>query len=234
MEKYKAIIVDDDPISQKIVEQCLNRSGVFEEPIVLSDALSLKEAIQGEHIDVVFLDVELPELSGLEFIKAFENLPQIVLMSNMKHYAVDAFEVEVLDFLPKPIEYPRFLKTLNKLEKRVDGDVAGDKKVDDQDSIFFKVNGKLQKIKLEDILYFESMSDYVKIITAQKNYVVLQTMTNLEKILPTNFVRCHRSYMINLSKVDALDDRVLEIEKHAIPVSRSYYNAIKDRLKVLG
>ena len=85
MEKYKSIIIDDDPISQKIVEQCLNRSGVFEQPLVLGDALSLKEKLQEESFDVIFLDVELPELSGLDFIKAFENLPQVVLMSNMKH-----------------------------------------------------------------------------------------------------------------------------------------------------
>lgn len=233
MEKYKAIIVDDDPISQRIVEQCLNRSGVFEAPLVLGDALSLKEKLQEEAFDVIFLDVELPELSGLDFIKAFENLPHIILMSNMKHYAVDAFEVEVLDFLPKPIEYSRFLKTINKLEKNIQNNSAdhGDQQ---KDSIFFKVNGKLQKIKLDDILFFESMSDYVKIITPQKNYVVLQTMTNLQKMLPKKFMRCHRSYMINLEKVEALDDRVLEIEKHAIPVSRSYYNEIKNKLKVLG
>lgn len=232
MEKYKSIIIDDDPISQKIVEQCLNRSGVFDEPLVLGDALSLKEKLQEEPVDVIFLDVELPELSGLDFIKAFENLPQVVLMSNMKHYAVDAFEVEVLDFLPKPIEYSRFLKTINKLEKAFEPTFDG--KDDQNESIFFKVNGKLQKIKLSDILFFESMSDYVKIITAEKTYVVLQTMTKLEKTLPKMFVRCHRSYMINLHKVDALDDRVLEIERHAIPVSRSYYNEIKNRLKVLG
>lgn len=232
MEKYKSIIIDDDPISQKIVEQCLNRSGVFDEPLVLGDALSLKEKLQEEPVDVIFLDVELPELSGLDFIKAFENLPQVVLMSNMKHYAVDAFEVEVLDFLPKPIEYSRFLKTINKLEKAFEPTFDG--KDDQDESIFFKVNGKLQKIKLSDILFFESMSDYVKIITVEKTYVVLQTMTKLEKTLPKMFVRCHRSYMINLQKVDALDDRVLEIERHAIPVSRSYYNEIKNRLKVLG
>lgn len=233
MEKYRAIIVDDDPISQKIVEQCLNRSGVFVTPLILSDALSLREKLKDDHYDIIFLDVELPELSGLEFIKAFENLPSIVLMSNMKHYAVDAFEVEVLDFLPKPIEYSRFLKTLNKIEKTQGGQNISDH-TNTQDSIFFKVNGKLQKIKLDDILFFESMSDYVKIITPQKNYVVLQTMTNLQKMLPSIFMRCHRSYMINLEKVDALDDRVLEIEKHAIPVSRSYYNDIKNKLKVLG
>jgi len=233
MEKYKSIIIDDDPISQKIVEQCLNRSGVFEQPLVLGDALSLKEKLQEESFDVIFLDVELPELSGLDFIKAFENLPQVVLMSNMKHYAVDAFEVEVLDFLSKPIEYSRFLKTINKLEKAFEPSFEGSKE-DKNESIFFKVNGKLQKINLSDILFFESMSDYVKIITAEKTYVVLQTMTKLQKTLPKRFVRCHRSYMVNLEKVDALDDRVLEIDRHAIPVSRSYYNEIKNRLKVLG
>jgi DNA-binding LytR/AlgR family response regulator len=102
------------------------------------------------------------------------------------------------------------------------------------ENIFFKVNGKLQKIELSNILYFESMADYVKIITLKKTHVILQTMTKLEKILPKNFVRCHRSYIINLKKVDALDDRVLEIESYAIPVSRSYYNRIKNELKILS
>ena len=230
MKKYKSIVVDDDPISQKIVSQCIHRSGFFEEPVLLNDALGLKEKLREETVDVIFLDIELPELSGLDFIKAFENLPEIVLMSNIKKYAVDAFEFEVLDFLPKPIEYGRFLKTLNKLEKVFQ---TGHKAVEN-DNIFFKVNGKLQKIKLSNILFFESMSDYVKIITKQKTYVVLQTMTKLQKILPNIFIRCHRSYIINLEKVDALDDRVLEIDGHAIPVSRSYYNEIKNELHILG
>ena len=150
-------------------------------------------------------------------------------MSNMKKYAVDAFEYEVLDFLPKPIEYGRFLKTVNKLEK-----VFTPNNNAESDSIFFKVNGKLQKIKLSHILFFESMSDYVKIITKEKTYVVLQTMTKLQKTLPNIFIRCHRSYIINLEKVTALDDRVLEMEGHAIPVSRSYYNEIKNEIHVLG
>ena len=229
MKKYKSIVVDDDPISQKIVSQCVNRSGVFEESILLNDALGLKEILLKEKVDVIFLDIELPELSGLDFIKAFEDLPTVVLMSNMKKYAVDAFEFEVLDFLPKPIEYGRFLKTVNKLEK-----VFTSNNNTESDSIFFKVNGKLQKIKLSHILFFESMSDYVKIITKEKTYVVLQTMTKLQKTLPNIFIRCHRSYIINLEKVNALDDRVLEMEGHAIPVSRSYYNEIKNELHVLG
>ena len=230
MKKYKSIVVDDDPISQKIVAQCINRSGMFEQSLLLGDALRLKEKLQKEKFDVIFLDIELPEVSGLDFIKAFQDLPQIVLMSNMKKYAVDAFEFEVLDFLPKPIEYSRFLKTVNKLEKVL---TLNSKEIEN-DSIFFKVNGKLQKIKLSHILFFESMSDYVKIITKEKTYVVLQTMTKLQKTLPKIFIRCHRSYIINLEKVDALDDRVLEVGGHAIPVSRSYYNEIKNKLQILS
>tara|TARA_Y100000589_G_C27116901_1_gene614624 strand:- start:460 stop:1152 length:693 start_codon:yes stop_codon:yes gene_type:complete len=230
MKKYKSIVVDDDPISLKIFEKCINRTGIFEQCLLLEDALSLKEHLKKEDCDVIFLDVELPELSGLDFIKAFENLPPIVLMSNLKKYAVDAFEFEVLDFLPKPIEYIRFLKTVNKLEKVIEHTKQEEK----NENIFFKVNGKLQKIELSSILYFESMSDYVKIITRKKTHVVLQTMTKLEKTLPKSFVRCHRSYIINLKKVDALDDRVLEIEGHAIPVSRSYYSSIKNELKIFN
>jgi DNA-binding LytR/AlgR family response regulator len=230
MKKYKSVVVDDDPISLKILEQCISRTGVFDPPLLLLDALSLKEHLKKEEFDVIFLDVELPELSGLDFIKAFESLPPVVLMSNLKKYAVDAFEFEVLDFIPKPVEYRRFLKTINKLEKVIE---LGNNKEKDE-NIFFKVNGKLQKIELSNILYFESMADYVKIITFKKTHVILQTMTKLEKILPKNFVRCHRSYIINLKKVDALDDRVLEIESYAIPVSRSYYNRIKNELKILS
>ena len=230
MKKYKSIVVDDDPISQKIVAQCINRSGMFEQSLLLGDALRLKEHLQKEKFDVIFLDIELPEVSGLDFIRAFQDLPQTVLMSNMKKYAVDAFEFEVLDFLPKPIEYSRFLKTVNKLEKVL---TLNSKEIEN-DSIFFKVNGKLQKIKLSHILFFESMSDYVKIITKEKTYVVLQTMTKLQKTLPKIFIRCHRSYIINLEKVDALDDRVLEVGGHAIPVSRSYYNEIKNKLQILS
>lgn len=230
MKKFKSIVVDDDPISLKILEKCILRTGLFEPSLLIEDALSLKEHLQREKFDIIFLDVELPELSGLDFIKAFEKLPPIVLMSNQKKYAVDAFEFEVLDFLAKPVKYNRFLKTINKIEKIL----ATVDEEEKNENIFFKVNGKLQKIELSSILYFESMSDYVKIITKEKTHVVLQTMTKLEKILPKIFIRCHRSYIANIGKVDALDDRVLEIDSFAIPVSRSYYNAVKKELKILN
>ena len=164
MKKYKSIVVDDDPISQKIVSKCIQRSGIFEEPILLNDALGLKEILLKEKVDVIFLDIELPELSGLDFIKAFEDLPTIVLMSNMKKYAVDAFEFEVLDFLPKPIEYGRFLKTVNKLEK-----VFTPNNNAESDSIFFKVNGKLQKIKLSHILFLNPCPIMLKSLLKKKH-----------------------------------------------------------------
>lgn len=237
MSKYHAIIVDDDPISQKIASQCLLRSNAFEKPLILSDALSLQEELKKNEYDVIFLDVELPELSGLDFIKAFEHLPRIILMSSMTEYAVDAFEVEVLDFLPKPIDYARFLKTLNKIDKSYETASKTNvpsNKAEESESIYFKVNGKLVKTRFKDILYCESMSDYVKIYTDKGMLLVLQTMSNLQKSLPGNFIRCHRSYIVNLDKVEAMDDRVLEINDNAVPVSRSYYHEIKSKLKIIG
>lgn len=237
MSKYHAIIVDDDPISQKIASQCLNRSNAFETPTILCDALSLQDELKKNEYDVIFLDVELPELSGLDFIKAFEQLPRIVLMSSMTQYAVDAFEVEVLDFLPKPIDYARFLKTLNKIDKSYEQPsvpASNTQIADESESIYFKVNGKLVKTRFKDILFCESMSDYVKIYTEKNMLLVLQTMSNLQKSLPNNFVRCHRSYIVNLNKVEAMDDRVLEIKDKAVPVSRSYYHDIKSKLKIIG
>lgn len=230
MKKYKSIIIDDDPIAQKLMEQCVNRNNSFEQPFIVSDVISLKEKLKEEAIDVLFLDVELPELSGIDFMRVSKDLPQVVLMSNMKQYAADAFEVEALEFLPKPVDYNRFLKTVNKLDRNSSSSTIPEQ----EESIFFKINGKLQKINLSDVLFFEAMSDYVKIITAAKTYVVLHTMTKLQNHLPDSFLRCHRSYLVNLKKVDALDDRVLEVKGHAIPVSRSYYNTIKNRLKVFN
>lgn len=229
MLKFNAIIVDDDPVSQKLMQIFLIRSNSFNKPTIVNNLNDLKTNLGFKNYDVIFLDVELHGESGIDFLKKNKINQIVILITGNKNYALDAFDVEVEDFLLKPIEFERFQSTLEKIKTKIQRDGA-----QKEDSIFLKSNGKLIKTKYNDILFCESMADYIKIHTTDKMILVLQTMGKLEKLLPSNFVRCHRSYIINMNKIESISDRVIEIKKITIPISKSYYNIIKGKLPIIN
>ncbi len=226
----KCIIVDDDQIQRELLQAYIGEldnlilAGSFE-----NAQLALK-ALQDEDIDLLFLDVEMPRMSGLDLLKSLSRKPQIILVTSYEKYAVDAFDFDVTDFLVKPIDFARFVKAVNKASERMQRSIPTDEDYD----MFVKDGTQLIKINTGDIIFITALSDYVKIATPQKEYAILYTMKNILDKLPRNkFCRVHRSYIIRLDKIDKIEDHIIEIGDTLIPISKSYRDDLYRKLNLL-
>ncbi len=226
----KCIIVDDDQIQRELLQAYIGEldnltlAGSFE------NAQLALQALQDEDIDLLFLDVEMPRMSGLELLKSLSRKPQIILVTSYEKYAVDAFDFDVTDFLVKPIDFARFVKAVNKASDRMKRSIPTDEDYD----MFVKDGTQLIKINTGDIIFITALSDYVKIATPQKEYAILYTMKNILDKLPRNkFCRVHRSYIIRLDKIDKIEDHIIEIGDTLIPISKSYRDELYRKLNLL-
>ncbi|MCU0392842.1 MAG: LytTR family DNA-binding domain-containing protein [Thermoflexibacter sp.] len=237
----KCAIIDDESLAIKLLADYVQKTptlelvGKFNKP---TQALPL---LQREEIDLLFLDIEMPELTGLEFIKLLKNKPFIILTTAYSQYAIDGFDLDVSDYLLKPVTFERFLKAVNKVseiwqlkngseknEQTLTNAVSSESK----DYFWVKADQKLQKIFFKDILYIEGLKEYISIYTIQNQRIItLEALKNLEESLPCPpFVRCHKSYIVSLDKVTAMIDNQLEISKKLIPIGASYKEQVIQKL----
>jgi len=228
--KIKCIIIDDEPLAIKIIENYLVEFQNFELVATFNSPIPSIETLKKEDIDVIFLDINMSKMNGLEFVKTLEIKPNIVITTAYREYAVESYDLDVLDYLVKPIPFNRFLKAINKITQQVYLE-RGEKKEEDSslDShIFLKVDKKLVKINFNDILYIESLKDYIKIFTSIGDYLVHSSLTGITEELPkNNFIRIHRSYTIAIDKVISIEGNLVEIESKRIPIGRKYVNHAK-------
>lgn len=229
----KCIIVDDDPMQRQLLEsyieevEDLTLVGSYE-----SATKALKPIQQGE-VDLIFLDVEMPNMSGLDLLSTLTHPPQVILVTAHEKYALDAFEFDVKDFLKKPIDFTRFLRAVNKVTEKKAESTETRSSNEDYD-MFVKDGTQLVKIHTQSIQFINALSDYVKIVTNEKEYAILYTMKNIsEKLPPAKFMRVHRSYIVRLDKIDRIADHIIEIGKHSIPISKSYRDELYERLNTL-
>ena len=222
------IIIEDDVLNLRMFEEYVKiTKGLTLIASFSSAHEALKNSSTFETIDIIFLDVELPGMSGFDFIKSIDIEPCIVIMSSNVNYAVEAFTVEVSDFLLKPITYPRFVKACNKVEHLI----SEKKTVTQQsteDSLFLKKNGKSYNVKYEDISHIEALENYAVFYTKQDNYTLHYTMKTLENKLPNQlFKRIHRSYIVNMKKVIKMSDSEMivgydEVSAITVPIGRNF------------
>jgi DNA-binding LytR/AlgR family response regulator len=232
----KCIIVDDEPLAIEILESYVSKIEQLKLEGSFRNAISAFTFLQQHNnIDLIFLDIQMPKLSGIDFLKTLKNPPKVIFTTAFRDYAIEGFELEVADYLLKPIPFERFLKAVAKvLHTPVSPAVAnGNGKAEAADDfVYFKVDKKMVKIRMGDILYIESIKDYVKVRTAEKEIVTQQKISYLEESLPKEkFLRIHRSFIINRDHIDAYSATEIEIGKHHIPVGRNYKN---DVMKALG
>jgi DNA-binding LytR/AlgR family response regulator len=226
--KIKCIIIDDEPLAIQIIEKYLLEFQNFELVASFKNPLNALTAIEENDIDVIFLDINMPKMNGLEFVKNLESRPNIIITTAYREYAVDSFTLDVLDYLVKPIPFNRFLKSINKITQKVHlqrGKINVE--VNDDSHIFLKVDKKLVKIKFVDIFYIESLKDYIKIFTAIGDYLVHKSLTGITEELPSNFLRIHRSYTIAIDKVKSVEGNLVEINTKRIPIGRKYVSHAK-------
>ncbi|MBI3134732.1 MAG: response regulator transcription factor [Bacteroidetes bacterium] len=218
----KTIIVDDEYLGIQVLENfvskipTLNLCGTFENPLEAIDY------IQRNPVDLIFLDIQMPQISGTSFLKSLSKPPLVVFTTAYSEYAVEAFDLNVVDYLLKPIPFERFLKTINKINDIFQrGNNSPDLKKTETGTLTVKSDGALYKIPFAEIRYIESDREYVKLFTQNKRYYYLETMKNLEESLPPDqFIRVHKSYIVSKACVRSIDGNQLDLGGVQIPVSR--------------
>lgn len=219
----KCIIVEDETLAQNVIQSHLQKTNQFELVGICNNALEAKEVLNKQEVDLIFLDIELPGMTGLRFLEALENPPLVVLTTAYSQYALQSYEFNVIDYLLKPISFERFSKTVNKI---VEGKLFNKPKEVEHsatDHIFIKSGSKYFKVNFNEILYIEGMKDYLKIHTKDYKLVTHQTMSEMEKILPVKqFIRVHKSYIVALAYIKSIYGNNIEIDKTTIPVGINY------------
>lgn len=219
----KCIIVEDETLAQHVIQAHLQRTEQFQLVGVCNNALEAKEVLSKQEVDLIFLDIQLPGMTGLHFLRDLQNPPLVVLTTAYAEYALESYEFNVIDYLLKPVSFGRFSKTINKI---VDGRLfAQPAKVNEHvnDHIFIKSGSKYFKVNFPEIMYVEGMKDYLKIHTPDYKLVTHQTMSEMEKILPAKqFIRVHKSYIIALAYIKSIDGNTIEMSKVTIPIGVNY------------
>lgn len=221
------MIIDDEPIAIRVIKKHLSAFTDFEIVAECSNALEALPILSKRNIDLLFCDIQMPQITGVEFIRSLSHAPKVIFTTAYRDYAFDAFELNVVDYLLKPISFERFTKAINNfLElQNLKSGVQNQSNSEDQklDYIFLKADKKHYKINLCDILYFESMGDYVIVFTVNKKIVTKERIGNLANELPKNtFLQIHRSYIVSVSKIESVGPGFIEINKNKLPVGRSY------------
>ncbi len=229
------IIVDDEPLAQDVLETYIEKMPKLNLLKKCSNALEANEALAQEDVDLMFLDIQMPQLTGIDFLKTLNKPPVVIFTTAYPNYALEGFELNALDYLLKPISLERFMKAANKaidqigLQRRDSGQGgdSGAEGEDEPDFIFVKADKKLVKVRYDDIIYIEGLKDYVIIRMPDDRVITLQTMKSLEKKLPQpTFRRIHRSYIVNIDKINAVVGNMVEVEekgqaKH-LPIGKNY------------
>lgn len=223
--KIKCLIVEDEPIAAEVLEDYIADVGFLELKGVCKDAIYALEFLESQEIDLIFLDIHLPKIKGLDFLKTLNKRPQVILTTAYHQYALDAFDEGVVDYLLKPIEFSRFLKAVNKLDRRSSVNQEGNETKNNQtgEYHFFTVDKKKRKVFFDDVLYIESLKDYSRIHTTDDSIVIRSQIGSLENIFdPQRFIRVHRSFIVARDKVDAYSSSTVEIAGISIPIGRTY------------
>jgi DNA-binding LytR/AlgR family response regulator len=222
--KYKSIIIDDEPIAIRVIQEHLEKFENIECIKGFTKAIDAIEMLNKGNIDLLFLDINMPGISGIEFLKSLTNPPKVIFTTAYREFAVDAFELDALDYLVKPISFERFLKAINKFLSVRNVPVAENQEVKlEKDYIILKSDKKNYKLKLDDILFIESLDNYIKVHTKEISIICYERLTGIEQELPTSkFIRIHRSYIINLTKVDVFTTSYVEINDRRFTIGRNY------------
>ena len=217
--KLKCIITDDEPIARKGLQNYVERIDFLELVGVCEDAIQLNNQLKSQQADLLFLDIEMPYMTGIELLNSLSNPPQVIITSAYAEYAIKGYDLEVSDYLLKPISFDRFLKAVNKVYDQL---ISSQTPVV-QDYLFVKTSLKLEKIRFNDMRFIEGVENYVAIYTSDGKIITHTTLrTILQKLPPERFVQVHKSYLVNIDKIDSIEGNLLGIGKNKIPLSRTY------------
>jgi len=245
MSKIRCIIVEDEPLAAKVLSDYIREVSFLELRGTFKDAIAATEFLRDNTIDLIFLDIHLPKLKGMAFLKTLIHPPAVIITTAYHQYAVEGFELNVTDYLLKPIEFERFLVAVNKISKAstdksafIDGGLGDAGRIAapadvsvqaDKDYLFLNVQKKKVRILFSDILYIESQREYVKIVSTKKEYLSKISTHEIEALLPRNlFKRIHRSFIVSINKIESYTSEEIEMNGVTIPVGRDYRHLLED------
>jgi DNA-binding LytR/AlgR family response regulator len=237
MTSITCLIVDDEPLSQDVLKAFVEDTPMLSLSGVCFDALEAMDYLQKNSVDLIFLDINMPKLSGINFAKSLEHAPMIIFTTAYSEYAVEGFELDAIDYLLKPISFERFLKAVNKaieykevrevIQKGRNGGIATE-----AGHIMIKADKKIYKINIEDIFYVQSYGDYVKIITRGKTIIASETLKNMEQFLGQHFIRIHKSYLVAISAIQYVEGNQVKVSDQMIPIGKIFREEFLRKFKM--
>lgn len=236
--KTRCIIVDDEPLASEALQIHIEKLGSLNLVAVCQDAIEAFDVLKNDRIELMFLDIQMPEMTGLEFLRSLKNPPGVILTTAYRDYAIDAFDLDVVDYLLKPVSFERFMQAVNKYFDHAQNDiqVVGRAEVDamEADYIYVKADKKNVKIRFSEILYIESIKDYVKFVCKSRTVISKLMIGELANQLPDGlFLRIHRSYMVYIPNVEAYSSISVDMPGMEIPIGRYYKNEVLKTLSAV-
>ncbi len=220
----KTIIVDDEPLALKVLENYIDQLPEVELVAKCENAIEANNVLQNEDVALICLDIKMPQISGIDFLKSLKNPPMVIFTTAFPNYALESYNLDVVDYLLKPISFDRFMKAINKVSERMNHDHDFSEA---DDYFYVKADKKLMKVKYDDIIYIEGLKDYVILRNVNSRVITLQTMKSLEEKLPSKmFKRVHRSYIVNVEKINSIMGNMIEVmdkgKEKLIPIGKNY------------
>ena len=228
--KWKCLLVDDEPLAIEVLQSHIESVEQLEVVGTCNSAFKAMEFLKDNHVDLIFLDIHMPKLTGTAFVKTMQSPPKVIFTTAFKEYAADAFELNAVDYLLKPISLERFLRAVNKLPNISLGEAQDKQELSNNSGFtYFRADRKMIKLFYDEILYIESVKDYIKIFRDGNNPILVkQTISATEDMLPKNlFLRIHRSFIVSIKKISAYTYYDVEIGKTEIPIGRLYRTELK-------
>lgn len=230
--KIKCVIVDDEPLAIKVLQNYFTNFTDFEIVGTFNNSLEALDFINTVNVDAVFLDINMPMMTGFELISLIETKTKVIITTAFREFAAESYDLDVLDYLVKPIPLPRFIKCINKIttEYNLKNNIKVETTKGDS-HIFIKVDKKMMKINIEEILFVEGMKEYIKVVTPDKTYITHKSLTSLSEELPADrFLRIHKSFVIALNKVKSIEGNRIQIQSYTIPIGRNYSKEVKNKI----
>jgi DNA-binding LytR/AlgR family response regulator len=227
----RCLIVDDDELSRNIMEDLVKEDEQLELVKTCASAIEAFNVLKSEEIDLIFLDVDMPKMTGIDLIKSLDVVPQVILITSHSEFAVESYELNVTDFIVKPISHARFIKAVEKARKNLSRPAFSQETTK---SIFIKTDSRLVQVHTKNLLYIEALGNYVNVYTTSGKFIVLSTMKDIEsRLTAPEFMRVHRSFIVRLDKIESIEDNFIHINQKSIPIGKNYKDDLMKSLNML-
>lgn len=238
--KTKCLIVDDEPLARELISGYVEKLENFEIVGECNDAMKALNVMREKQVDLIFMDIQMPQITGIEFLKTLKHPPKVIITTAYREYALDGFELDVVDYLLKPITFERFLKSVNKFYQLNQDEIqvlasSSAEQIFEEPYIYVKEKKKVIKVYLSEIKYIEGLSEYIQIFTDKRKIITKSSMVLMEEKLPAaQFLRIHKSFIVSIPKIEAFTANTIEIHGKELPIGRSFKNAVLSALNFNG